>query len=303
MPFLTPDIIAKQALATLKETLVMKPLVHTDLTREFSAQKIGDTINIRKPATFVAKDFDRSQGIQLQTPSEESVPLKLDQFKDVSAGLTSEELALDIESFDEQILTPAMDAIALAIDTSILGVRKDVTAAVGQANGFEYDKPEVLLDAGRVLDENLVPSDGRYAVIGSVAKRDWQNTDTLKKFMNAGDTEALRRASLGTDLFGFNPYWTNNIKGPKPAGEQQVGDPTTEVGLAFHSSAIAFGSAPLQVAPGAESYVATDQGVSIRVTLDYDVVKKQTIMSVDTLYGVKLLDPKRAVLIKGADKA
>ena len=40
--FLTADIIAKQALATLSETLVMKPLIHTDLTKELSLIHISE---------------------------------------------------------------------------------------------------------------------------------------------------------------------------------------------------------------------------------------------------------------------
>ncbi|NKZ84720.1 hypothetical protein GS982_21290 [Rhodococcus hoagii] len=53
---LTPDLIARQALATLYESMVMLPLVYTDLSTEFTTQKIGDTVNVRKPAVFEAKD-------------------------------------------------------------------------------------------------------------------------------------------------------------------------------------------------------------------------------------------------------
>jgi len=35
--------------------------------------------------------------------------------------------------------------------------------------------------------------------------------------------------------------------------------------------------------------------------MDYDIDKKQDVVSIDCLYGTKTLDPNRAVLIKGAD--
>lgn len=299
--FLSPEIIAKQALATLTETLVMKPLIHTDLTKEFSRQKIGDTINVRKPATFEARDFDRARGIELQDYAEESVAVKLDKFKDVSFAVTSEELALDIENFDEQLLTPAMQAVALGIDTSILALRDDITDEVGTNPAFPFAKPEVLIDAGRVLDQKNVPADGRRAVVGPAMKAAWINTDLMKRADHSGTTEGLRKANLGKDIFGFDTYYTNNIK--TPTDTTTPGNPTTEIGMAFHDSAFAFASAPQEVPPGAVGAVATHQGISLRTIMQYDIMKKQTIVSVDILYGVKVLDASRAVLLKGADAA
>lgn len=114
----------------------------------------------------------------------------------------------------------------------------------------------------------------------------------LKHQNKSGSTEALRKASLGNDLAGFGVYYTNNIKSAGTFSQYK-----NEQGIAFHESAIAFASAPMQAAPGADSHVETFEGVSLRVTMDYDVVKKQTIVSVDTLFGVKLIDPDRAVLL------
>lgn len=296
--FLTADIIAKQALATLSETLVMKPLIHTDLTKEFGRQKVGDTINVKKPATFEARDFDRARGIELQDYQEDSVAVKLDKFKDVSFAVTSEELALDIGNFDEQLLTPAMQALALGVDTAILSLRDDLTQEVGTNDGFPFNKPEVLIDAGRVLDQNNVPVDGRRAVVGPATKANWINTELLKRADQSGSTEALRKANMGKDLFGFDTYYTNNIKTPTESG---TGFPTTEVGMAFHDSAFAFASAPQEVPPGAVGAVHTHQGLSLRAIMQYDIMKKQTIVSLDILFGVKTLDQKRAVLLKGAD--
>lgn len=298
--FLTSDIIAKQALATLTETLVMKPLIHTDLTKEFGRHKVGDTINVKKPATFEARDFDRAKGIELQDYQEDSVPVKLDKFKDVSFAVTSEELALDIENFDEQLLTPAMQAVALGIDTAILDLRDDITNEVGTNKEFPFNRPEVLIDAGRVLDQNNVPVDNRRSVIGPAMKANWLNSELVKRADQSGSTEGLRKANLGKDLFGFDTYYTNNIKTPTQSG---AGTPTTEIGMAFHDSTFAFASAPQEVPPGAVGAVATHEGLSLRTIMQYDIMKKQTIVSVDILFGVKTLDPNRAVLLKGADAA
>lgn len=52
---LTPQIIANEALMVLQSNLTMANLVHRDYSSEFV--KVGDTITVRKPATFVAKNF------------------------------------------------------------------------------------------------------------------------------------------------------------------------------------------------------------------------------------------------------
>lgn len=62
---LTADIIARAALANLYETTVMAPLVHRDYEPEF-ANRVGDTITVRKPATFTAEEYSRLAGITVQ---------------------------------------------------------------------------------------------------------------------------------------------------------------------------------------------------------------------------------------------
>lgn len=53
--FLTPKIIAQEALMVLENQLTMANLVHRDYSKEFV--KVGDSITIRKPARFSAKNF------------------------------------------------------------------------------------------------------------------------------------------------------------------------------------------------------------------------------------------------------
>lgn len=69
--------------------------------------------------------------------------------------------------------------------------------------------------------------------------------------------------------------------------------------LAFHKNAFGFVSRPLEKARGAESYVTTFDGISLRVTFDYDISTKKQTMSVDTLYGFTTLYPELAVRVLG----
>lgn len=303
----TPDVIARQALVSLEEQLVMQPLVYTDVTSDFAAARVGDTVNVRKPAVFESKKFDRATGIQIQDATESKIPVKLDQFDTVDFEVTSEDFMLSIDDLDERLISPAAFAIATGVDQQILSLRNDITQEVGtvvagdpfRARGWTH--PRVLIGAGGVLNAAKVPATERRAVIGVETQAAWLDTDDLQHVEKSGTTEALREAYLGRRLSGFDPYWTQNVQGPAVA--PAPGQPTTEVGVAFHRTAFAFASAPMMLPPGAQGAVQSREGLSIRVTWSYDINRKATVFSLDILYGVKTLDANRAVLIKGADQA
>ena len=69
--------------------------------------------------------------------------------------------------------------------------------------------------------------------------------------------------------------------------------------LAFNKNAFGFVTRPLEVARGADSYVTSFGGITLRVTLDYNIATKKQTMSIDTLYGFKTLYPELAVRVLG----
>ncbi|WP_345486040.1 P22 phage major capsid protein family protein, partial [Planotetraspora phitsanulokensis] len=301
--FLTPSIIAKQALATLYETCVTAMLVHRDYEEEF-VSRVGETISVRKPATFTAQEFNRTTGITIQNATEQSVPITLNHFADVSFAVTAEDLTLKIEDFGTQLLGPAMEAIAQKIDRDVLSLRNDISQRVGKANAaisgvtgpaiFDYSNPRTAIDARRVLNQRNVPASDRYLLVGPEVEAKWLSDPLFHQADTRGDTDGLREANLGRRIFGFDGYQTQNILGP--TGTPTTGQPNTEIGVAFHKTAFALVTRPLVLPQGAaNAAVESYKGFGIRVVMDYDISKKQDIVSVDCLYGVKTLDDKRAV--------
>ena len=110
---ITPQLVAKEALAILRNNCVYKDLVHTDYSGDF-VNHVGDTINVRVPAALSAKDFTST--IDKQDITESYVPVKLDKFKDVSVAVTSKEWTLSLVDFGKQVIEPAMAAIGEQID-------------------------------------------------------------------------------------------------------------------------------------------------------------------------------------------
>lgn len=297
--FLTPDIIARAALATLYETCVMASLVHREYENEF--RQVGDTITVRKPTTFTAEEYNRSNGITVQNATETGVPLTLNHFADVSFAVTSEDLTLNILDFQTQLLNPAMEAITQKIDRDILALRDDISQEVGVVAGdnqYAWTNPRVAIDARRVLTGQNVPSTDRYLVTGPITTSRWLGDDLFNRADARGDTEGLREANLGRRVFGFDPYETQNIDVPPVVS----GNSSTEVGIAFHRTALALAFRPLELPRGAQNAaIANYKGFGLRVVYDYDIDQKQDVVSIDCLYGTKVLDANRAVLIKGAD--
>jgi len=299
---LSPAVIARAALATLYEVTIGAQLVHRDYDTEF-VSKVGDTVSVRKPATFEAQEFDPATGIVIQNAVETSVPVVLNHFADTSFAVTSRDMTLKIENFSEQLLDPAMESIAQKIDKDLFKeFRAGITQTVGAKVGREFNVPESLIDAATILNKNAVPTTERRVVIGPEMNGDWLDTDLLKQVNTSGSTEALREAYLGRRLFGFDPYWSQHIE--QPAANPAVGAPTTEVGVAFHRTAVTLVTRQLELPQGAaNAAIASYKGFGVRVVIGYDQAKKQDVVSIDTLYGIKVLDAKRAVLIKGPNKA
>jgi P22 coat protein - gene protein 5 len=295
--FLTPSVIATQALANLYETTVMAQLVHRDYEQDFQG-RVGDTITVRKPPTFTAREYSRASGITIQDASESGIPVVLNHFADVSFSVTSEEMTLEIGNFNDRLLGPAMEAISQKIDADLLTLRDDITHSVGTTAGELWSDPKALIAANRVLTQNKVPMNGRAAVVGPVTGAEWIKSDLLNRADLRGDTDGLREAYLGSRLFNTDPYMTNHITVPA----QTTGNSTTEVGVVFHPTAFALVFRPLELPRGAaQAAVANYRGFGLRVVVDYDIDKKQDVVSVDCLYGVKTIDPNRAVLVKGTN--
>lgn len=294
--FLTPSIIARAALATLYETTIMANLVHRDYEQEFVG-RVGDTITIRKPPVFTAQEYTRASGIAVQDATESGIPLQLNHFADVSFAVTSEEMTLQIDNFTDRLLAPAMEAIAQKIDADLLTLRNDIVNKVGTGTGELWSTPQSMIGAGRVLTQNKVPLTDRSVVVGPVTAAEWLKSDLMNRFDARGDTEGLREATIGSRLFGMDPYMTNHIHLPA----QTSGQPTTEVGVAFHKTAFALAFRPLELPRGAVSAaIANYKGFGLRVVYGYDMDKKMDIVSIDCLYGVKTIDASRACLVQGA---
>lgn len=283
---LTPDIIAREALMVLRNNAVMANLVHRDYSEEFVAG-VGDKITVRKPAKFEAKEFDASKGITVQDATENSVDVTMDKHLDVSFAVTSKQLTLDIASFSEQFLKPAMQAFADKVDKYLIALEADITNRVNHADGLFA--PADIIAARKHLTDSAAPTTERRLVIGSQADADLLSHELFISAEKVGDNgTALREASLGRK-YGFDIYTDQNI--------EKTEDNYTP-SLAFHKNAFALVTRPLALPNGAaKSAIVNYDGFGLRVVYGYDITTKTDTISIDMLCGVKTLDKDLAAVV------
>ena len=279
--FLTPDIIAREALMVLRNNAVMANLVHRDYSDEFVAG-VGDTITIRKPAKFDAKEYAGS--IEVQDATEGSVTVKMDKHLDVSFAVTSKQMTMDIADFSAQLLVPAMQAFLDKIDAYLLALNTEVTNKVTATASIKDD----LIDARKYLTASATPLTDRRFVYGTEAEADLLKTDLFISAEKVGDEgTALREASLGRK-FGMDFYVDQNV------------DNAGVNAMAFHKNAFALVTRPLALPNGAtNSAIVNYDGFGLRVVYGYDMNTKTDTISIDMLCGVKTLDETLASVIVG----
>lgn len=279
--FLTPDIIAKEALMVLRNNAVMANLVHRDYSDEFVAG-VGDTITIRKPASFEAKEYSGS--IAVQDATESGVPVVMDKHLDVSFAVTSKQLTMDIEDFSAQLLVPAMQAFVNKVDQYLLGLKSEITQKVTATASAQND----VIDARAYLTKAAAPLTERRFVYDSDMETKLLKTDLFTSAEKVGDAgTALREASLGRK-YGMDFYVDQNA------------DAAGVHGLAFHKNAFALVTRPLALPMGAaNSAIVNYDGFGLRVVQGYDLNTKTDTISIDMVCGVKTLEPKLAAAIEG----
>lgn len=281
--FLTPDIIAREALMILNKNAVMANLVHRDYSDDFVGA-VGDTISVRKPASFVAKDFNGE--IEVQDATEGSVEVKMDKHFDVSFAVTAKQMTMEIEDFSAQLLVPAVQAIIDKIDMGLVALEAEAINRVPHASGAIA--PADMIAARKYLTKNAAPLTDRRFVVGANAEADLLGSELFVSAEKVGDAgTALREASLGRK-FGMDVYVDQNVA--------HTGEYTPSI--AFHKNAMALVTRPLALPMGAaKAAIVSHNGFGLRVVYDYDMNKKTDTISIDILCGFKLMDDRLIAVV------
>lgn len=174
-----------------------------------------------------------------------------------------------VQGLTDDVLSGAVVTLYRACDVKnayALGFAKEVIL-----DGFAANKgPQV----GQIVTFGVGAASHSYTVIGVTKTTTTEYSLLLDRPLSAELTD-------------------NQLAYPGPAGSRSI---------AFTREAIALVSRPLASVPegsGAASYVASMDGLSMRVTMQYDSKAQGTRVTFDVLCGVAILDARLAVVING----
>lgn len=117
-----PEFYANEALIYLKKNLGMANRVHRGFDAERRVFGKGDTINIKRPATFTAAAAP-SAAVDIQT---ESMQMVLNSWQEVKIKLSDKEYAYTGEQIINDHIGPAAYALADKIDQDLVALSYEV---------------------------------------------------------------------------------------------------------------------------------------------------------------------------------
>lgn len=209
---LTPQEITREALFLLHNNMALVNNSNRSYDDRFArtGAKIGDTLQIRKPAEFsVGTTADITSTIQDYTETKED--LVISQLRNVAINFTSSELTLKIQDFSERILQPAMARLASEID--LVGCQTIISSAYNEVGtpGTTPGTSKVWLDAGAVLDNYAAPRDKRRAAILNPAANA-ETVEGLKGLFNSSSEVSKQyKSGMMSDALGMKFEMDQNV--------------------------------------------------------------------------------------------
>ena len=205
---LTIDQITNEALMVLHQKANFLGTINRQYDKSFakSGAKIGDTLRIRLPNQYTVRT---GAALNTQDVTETKVDLAVATQKDVDLNFTTEELTMDIDSFSERIIQPAISTLVSNIEADVMNVFKNVwnqSNNVGAAATFAK-----VLGGSKILTDNLAPYSGRCLNLATQDNVDM--VDALKGLFNAQDklSSNYKEGRLAGPFAGFDDIYENTL--------------------------------------------------------------------------------------------
>lgn len=214
--FINPQVIAAEALDQLDYELVAGSLMYRDRTEDFGSVrglKVGNSVNIRTVTDLTADEFTGT--VNTQEINQSSASLMIEKHLDVSVEITAKERALNLDGIREQVVNPAMSALAQKIDTYLMS--KAVLSRGLFVSSTLLTNATHIAAARAQANRQQISKVNRIAIVSNDLEATMLGTDVFSKFDTRGEqgSIALQEASLGR-LMGIN--WYSSMNFPEAAG-------------------------------------------------------------------------------------
>jgi hypothetical protein len=206
-----PIFYAQEALIQLEKSLGIASRIHLGYDQERRAFDRGETINIRRPASFTAQDAPVTAPGDFVT---ETVSITLAFWREVKFKLTDKELTFTGQRIIDEHIRPAAVALADDIDQKLAALIIQVPWYVKEANAQAPGKSVADITGPRkVLFDNKAPlEEGRlHFMVGGAMEKELLELSNFTQWQGSGPSGemAQRRGSLGM-RYGFEFFANQN---------------------------------------------------------------------------------------------
>jgi len=206
--FITPTIIAKEAVSLLENKLVLANLVDRRYKKEWEKNPpaIGASVEIKRRTDFTVR-LGATYSSQNITQSYETLTINLQ--RGVDFDYSSLEATLSLDEFSDQIIQPAVIQLANKVERDIAGLYIDMYNAVGTPGTLPDSYGEFSPCAQR-LDEMGVEEEDRYLVVTPEIYHTGLATAAVGLYQNELVKKTFQTGYVG-DVAGMSSFISNNL--------------------------------------------------------------------------------------------
>ena len=274
---LTSAPISRLAVALLRRQLVLAGTVLRVPGGEYAGPS-GGTVTVRVPVPRQARVQTAGNQITYDPVDEVSLDVVVKHLYN-ACHVTDEDLTLSLENFGQQVLAPAVAAVAEGAEDELVTVMNALTAdgtiEWAATSSSDADKATVLAIRQR-LTESGCPAGNRYVAVAPDIATRLLSIDSFVEADKRGSTTALSQAIIG-QVYGLTFVESAGI--------------TDGTAIAYHQSGFALASlSPVAPGGGADSTTAQDGGLSVRHLLAFDVDFLSLASVVSAFAGAAVVD-------------
>lgn len=285
--FLTPDVIAREALLILENNVISPQVMSTTAVADFTGAKVGDTIRVRRPAFFGVDTFARTDGgnevIKIQDAKENSVNLVIEKHFDVSFEVSSAELTLAVDEFNDRLLKPAMSALSQKVDEYALSKIADLGGIEGPST--TYAAPASLPNVASIVERmnnQMIPMENRKLLVSPAMQSALYSIDAFVRadIRGGGFTSPVAEAALGR-FMGLDTMMSQMLPIHSAMGTA-ASTASTDCNYTTQS-AFSEGATTINVESGPNGTLTVKKGDTLRI--DYtDGVARDHVVTNDTAF-------------------
>lgn len=287
-----PSFVAAQMLPALIGELVMGNLVNRDYEPVLAAA--GDTVNVPIPPVLVANNLIESGSVQPQNPSLGNASIVLDTHAEATFMIPDVTRALAYPDLMRGYMQPAVNALALSVETALLNQYILFTANTPVGGQSAMDESRVD-SAETTLFNALVPAtEPKYMVVSGTAYGQMRQIPRFTEYQTSvdrGEMSPLKSGTLVGKVKDFTVVRSQYV--PNAGG--------TTYNMAFARSALGLVVRRLPVAPPGIGVIQDymDLGsFGMRVTLSYQPGQLAQQVTCDILYGAGPLRQSFGVVVQ-----